>query len=238
VDPCCRLGSRYRGRILGAHNLAASIASLERLPPTRWMACLRTPPTPRGMARRPCTRSSARAPAVWHVWTIPRQRRRGCAGWSRCGIAPSGVTLPNRPLTLKATAPHRCGLSLYTRQAVVDSAESGLPPGSHNLPDRYTVPGGAGMPGLRILMVDDHFDTLQLYETYLSLQGYSVTTTTNATDGLRLSTNGFDAIVTDLAMPGNGRRRVHPCNANRANGGAHSRCRGHRAGRCQEGGGT
>jgi len=58
------------------------------------------------------------------------------------------------------------------------------------------------MPGLRILVVDDHFDTLQLYETYLSLQGFSVTTTTNATDGLRFSTNGFDAIVTDLAMPG------------------------------------
>ncbi len=41
-----------------------------------------------------------------------------------------------------------------------------------------------------------------MFETYLSLAGFDVTATTNAADALRLSTNGFAAISTDLAMPG------------------------------------
>lgn len=58
------------------------------------------------------------------------------------------------------------------------------------------------MPGPRILVVDDHLDTLQLYSTFLSLEGFAVTTASCAETALRLSNNGFDAVATDLAMPG------------------------------------
>lgn len=59
-----------------------------------------------------------------------------------------------------------------------------------------------GTGKLRILVVDDHPDTLRLFETYLTLAGFEVTATTNAAAALRLSANGFEAISTDLAMPG------------------------------------
>jgi CheY-like chemotaxis protein len=55
---------------------------------------------------------------------------------------------------------------------------------------------------LRVLVVDDHPDTLRLFETYLTFAGFEVTTTTNAAAALRMSMNGFEAISTDLAMPG------------------------------------
>jgi CheY-like chemotaxis protein len=58
------------------------------------------------------------------------------------------------------------------------------------------------MAGLRVLVVDDHLDTLNLYSTFLSLEGFSVTAASNGPDALRLSAKGFDAIATDLAMPG------------------------------------
>ncbi|MGE5358831.1 MAG: response regulator [Bacteroidales bacterium] len=55
---------------------------------------------------------------------------------------------------------------------------------------------------VRILVVDDQPDTLRLFETYLSMAGFQVTATTSAADALRLAANGFEAISTDLAMPG------------------------------------
>jgi len=58
------------------------------------------------------------------------------------------------------------------------------------------------MPGPRVLVVDDHPDTLQLYSTYLSLEGFLVTAASDVMQALSLSTNGVDAIATDLAMPG------------------------------------
>lgn len=54
----------------------------------------------------------------------------------------------------------------------------------------------------RLLVIDDHRDTLNLFETFLSYAGFKVTATTSASDALKLSTDGFEAITTDLAMPG------------------------------------
>jgi CheY-like chemotaxis protein len=58
------------------------------------------------------------------------------------------------------------------------------------------------MPNPRVLVVDDHPDTLRLFETYLSLSGFEVTSATSATEALRLAADGVDVIATDLAMPG------------------------------------
>jgi DNA-binding response OmpR family regulator len=59
------------------------------------------------------------------------------------------------------------------------------------------------MSSERILLVDDHPDTLRLYETYLSLSGFEVTAVSSAIDALRHhAVNDFEAISTDLAMPG------------------------------------
>lgn len=54
----------------------------------------------------------------------------------------------------------------------------------------------------RVLVVDDHLDTLQLFESYLSLAGFSVTLASHGGQALELAPQGFDALVTDLAMPG------------------------------------
>ena len=54
----------------------------------------------------------------------------------------------------------------------------------------------------RILLVDDHLDTLQFLESCLSLAGFAVTLAGHAAQALALAPAGFDAVVTDLAMPG------------------------------------
>ena len=69
----------------------------------------------------------------------------------------------------------------------------------------------------RVLLVDDHLDTLQLYSTYLSLEGFSVTAASNAMQALALSSGGVDAIATDLAMPGmDGAQLIREMRATRA----------------------
>ena len=54
----------------------------------------------------------------------------------------------------------------------------------------------------RVLVVDDHPDTLGLFEAFLTLDGFQVVTAANAVDGLRHASESVDAVVTDLAMPG------------------------------------
>jgi CheY-like chemotaxis protein len=57
------------------------------------------------------------------------------------------------------------------------------------------------MTNPRVLVVDDHHDTLQLFGAYLSLAGFHVTLATSAREALELTSDGFDAITTDVAMP-------------------------------------
>ncbi len=55
----------------------------------------------------------------------------------------------------------------------------------------------------RLLVVDDHPDTLKLLETYLSFAGVDVTTASRAAQALTLAASAqVDAVATDLAMPG------------------------------------
>jgi len=53
----------------------------------------------------------------------------------------------------------------------------------------------------RVLIVEDHKDTLRLYEMALSLDGFAVETAGCVSEALRLQPGAFDAVVTDLAMP-------------------------------------
>jgi CheY-like chemotaxis protein len=57
------------------------------------------------------------------------------------------------------------------------------------------------MANPKVLVLDDHPDTLRLVETFLSLSGFDVVAAANGADGLALALNGIDAIATDLAMP-------------------------------------
>jgi len=57
------------------------------------------------------------------------------------------------------------------------------------------------MPEPRILVVDDHPDTLRFFSTFLTLEGFEVTTATDGYEALTLASNGFEAIATDLSMP-------------------------------------
>ena len=54
----------------------------------------------------------------------------------------------------------------------------------------------------RVLVVDDHPDTLQLFDTYLSFAGFAVTATNSAAHAIEIASGPFDAVTTDLAMPG------------------------------------
>lgn len=59
------------------------------------------------------------------------------------------------------------------------------------------------MANARILLVEDHHDTRRLYASYLTLSGFDVTGVPSATSALgQLASGRYDAISTDLAMPG------------------------------------
>jgi len=58
------------------------------------------------------------------------------------------------------------------------------------------------VPVSRVLVVDDHLATLEILDTFLSLSGFSVTLAGNGSQAMELASDGFDAVLTDLAMPG------------------------------------
>jgi two-component system, sensor histidine kinase and response regulator len=58
------------------------------------------------------------------------------------------------------------------------------------------------MTSPRVLVVDDHEDTLQLLGASLFLDGFQVTLARNPNHALELAGTRFDAITTDVAMPG------------------------------------
>jgi CheY-like chemotaxis protein len=56
---------------------------------------------------------------------------------------------------------------------------------------------------LRVLVVDDHPDTLKLFEMFLAFAGFDVTAVGTAVEALAyLATAHVDVVATDLAMPG------------------------------------
>ena len=63
----------------------------------------------------------------------------------------------------------------------------------------------------RILVVDDLPSNLKLMRVLLSSEGYSVSTAVDAEDGLlAVMDDAPDLIITDLHIPGYGRRRIDP----------------------------
>jgi DNA-binding response OmpR family regulator len=61
---------------------------------------------------------------------------------------------------------------------------------------------GAPVPPI-VLVVDDHSDTVEMYDTLLSAQGYWVARASNASDAFEYAHDVLpDAIVTDLGLPG------------------------------------
>jgi CheY-like chemotaxis protein len=60
------------------------------------------------------------------------------------------------------------------------------------------------LSGVRILLVDDDEDTLQLGVMVLSMEGAEVVAVGNAEEAYRiLRADGFDILVSDIAMPRN-----------------------------------
>src|SRR4051794_1067602 len=55
---------------------------------------------------------------------------------------------------------------------------------------------------VRVLVVDDAPDVLEMFSTLLSLSGYDVTSATSATEALeRAQAMQFDIVVSDIGMP-------------------------------------
>ncbi|MGH9907350.1 MAG: hybrid sensor histidine kinase/response regulator, partial [Pyrinomonadaceae bacterium] len=67
---------------------------------------------------------------------------------------------------------------------------------------RDTEPGPSSLEGLRILMVDDENDTLDLVTMDLTQHGAKVTGVTSAAEALKaLKDAHFDVLISDIAMP-------------------------------------
>jgi PAS domain S-box-containing protein len=68
----------------------------------------------------------------------------------------------------------------------------------------WAVPSAPAAPtGQRLLVVDDEPDIAQLLEMILANSGYQIETASNGTDALRiLSNESFDAVLSDMLMPG------------------------------------
>ncbi len=65
--------------------------------------------------------------------------------------------------------------------------------------------GGAGMPGNRVLLVDDDEEVTGALGELLTRSGFQVTIAGKGAEALELLEGGrFDAMVLDLAMPGTG----------------------------------
>lgn len=59
------------------------------------------------------------------------------------------------------------------------------------------------MSALRVLLIDDHPDSLEIYRAILEKRGFSVVTAANGGEGIRkLRLDPPDAVVLDLFLPG------------------------------------
>ncbi len=90
--------------------------------------------------------------------------------------------------------PHRPAVQAPVRMPVSRSR-------SFVVPERFIAVPKADRP--RLLVVDDHPDTLKLFETYLSFAGFDVTVANGAAQALSHAASvQVDAVATDLARPG------------------------------------
>lgn len=82
---------------------------------------------------------------------------------------------------------------------------------------RKTAPQSPVANGLRVLLVEDHADTLRILSRILSRDGFQVRTAGTVAEATRLlSSQSFDALVTDIGLPdGNGCELMRTANAMR-----------------------
>ena len=65
------------------------------------------------------------------------------------------------------------------------------------------VPPPAKPGPFRVLVVDDHADSVEVVACVLELRGHEVTTVTSADHAIRLCRDrAFDLLISDIAMPG------------------------------------
>jgi CheY-like chemotaxis protein len=67
----------------------------------------------------------------------------------------------------------------------------------------YGLPSQTGPSSLRILIVEDEADIVDMLREVLTVEGHTVVTAAEGTDGLACFTaEPFDIVLTDLNMPG------------------------------------
>jgi CheY-like chemotaxis protein len=95
--------------------------------------------------------------------------------------------------------------SRRARASTADVAPDDLPlrPGEAPMPADRPGRLPESLVGIRLLVVDDDEETLELFAAALGACGAEVSTATSATEALRvLETRGADVVVSDIAMPG------------------------------------
>lgn len=71
-----------------------------------------------------------------------------------------------------------------------------------SLPDTARVIPATPGPGLRLLIVDDHRDTLSTLSRLLARRGYTVHSATNVAEALEVArAHAFDVLVSDIGLP-------------------------------------
>src|SRR2546430_15423362 len=59
-----------------------------------------------------------------------------------------------------------------------------------------------GLVGMRILVVEDHRDSLEAMRRLLAIHNHDITTATTLRDAVRLCINGkFDLVICDIGLP-------------------------------------
>jgi PAS domain S-box-containing protein len=89
------------------------------------------------------------------------------------------------------------------RGAVFTLRLKALAPGQTSDPDALSAGEGGPQPSpRRLLLVEDHEDTLRTLARLLSLQGYHVSTAGSVSEALRLSgEERFDLLISDIGLP-------------------------------------
>jgi CheY-like chemotaxis protein len=113
------------------------------------------------------------------------------------------VTQPSSPIRSDAH-PHRRHDAHRVRSDAGSESHGRKPPsGRSDLPWEHPAKLQRILVGLRVLIVDDDPDVLELFAVILTACGAEVTTTNNARDGIALATRlRPHAIVSDIAMVG------------------------------------
>ncbi len=111
---------------------------------------------------------------------------------------PSPVDLSAEPATSARPAPPAAALSTASATSAISATPPSSPPAA-GAPET----GAAALAGLRVLVVDDEPDTLEMLDLVLSGYGAEVQTADGCSAALsHLAAGGADVLVSDIGMPG------------------------------------